>query len=684
MPTIADVAKLAGVSPGTVSRVMNGADNVRPDTRARVEEAIANLGYYPNFQARSLRNKRTSTIGLAIPELTNYFWTSIARGVQDAAQEQGYHVFICNTNGRRTQSPRYLDLMMSRVDGAILSRRSEKSMIAPNRIPVVFIGQSQAAHWNVDSVYSDSISGAFALTQHLIHLGHRQIGIITGRQSSSSASERVAGYCFALAEAGLSVDRAMIYWGEYDREWAKRFTLELLEQHPTAIVAANNEICIGVMNALDSQHISVPQSMAVVCFDDFYPDSRFAATMTVASQSPYDLGINATQLLLSRLNKEDEYLRPQTVLLPTRLIVRHSCGGGQPASPDLNPVFDRVEGQLIPSLSRQKILSLAARVQTFESLEFSVNGAHLMQRDRTQVTALKRAIRGEATATPLFECALNSRTLYRYVLEREPDYEFVDQTTCVSPEDQIEFAQRVGIAAVPCRFVGRFSSFEFPALTDQLDFFDRYVRAARNSNVGVAADFRCLFEDTLDIHRRTSTMAMGEVADNLLQYQSKVVQLICDRFADDLTFVLFSDHLADEDGLQIPVETFEAVFSERIRQLMRPVKEHGLPTVLYTPGNLKNTLPLISKLGFDGVYVAQPECNDLTELQKIADGKLSFMGGIPTSVLLGSQAAIEQQIRSVRGLFGQAYVAGIAGEINDSIPTENYFAFLRAVRTFEN
>ena len=212
MPTIADVAKLAGVSTGTVSRVINGAENVNPETRTKVKQAIATLDYEPNFQARSLRSKRTDTIALALPELSNYFWTTVARGVQDASQAVGYHVLICNTAGHPSAYLHYLEQMVNRVDGLILSRRSERAIATSEQgqsaKPIVFVGQSQAAHWNVDNVYSDSISGAFALTQHLIRLGHRKIAIITGRQSSASASDRAAGYCMALADASIPLDRA--------------------------------------------------------------------------------------------------------------------------------------------------------------------------------------------------------------------------------------------------------------------------------------------------------------------------------------------------------------------------------------------------------------------------------------------------------------------------------------------
>src|SRR5579859_422319 len=234
MSTIADVAKLAGVSAGTVSRGLNGATNVNPDTRSRVEQAIATLSYQPNVQARSLRNKRTDMLALAIPELTNYFWTTLARGVQSAAQSSGYHVIICDTYAEHPDSLHYLESINNRVDGMILSRQSEWAALTGENVqppalatktddkPIVVVGQSQASNWNVDNVYSDSISGAFALTEHLIQLGRQKIAIITGRQSSSSARDRVAGYCMALSNAQVLIDPDLICWGKYERQTAER------------------------------------------------------------------------------------------------------------------------------------------------------------------------------------------------------------------------------------------------------------------------------------------------------------------------------------------------------------------------------------------------------------------------------------------------------------------------------
>ena len=691
MPTIADVAKLAGVSTGTVSRVMNGADNVHPDTRSKVNQAIAALGYEPNFQARSLRSKRTDTIALAIPELSNYFWTTIARGVQDASQANGYHVLICNTNGRPSTSLRYLDLMINRADGIILSRRSERVIITPEEKrekPIVFVGQSQAASWNVDNVYSDSISGAFALTQHLIRLGHQKIAIITGRQSSASANDRVAGYFMALADAQIPLDTQRICWGEYDRKTAERLTHELIECLPdtTGIVAANNEIAIGVIQALEKRRLAVPENVAVVCFDDFYPDSRFATMMTVASQSPYDLGMNAAQLLLNRLNSSD-HLRPQTIVLPSRLIVRQSCGGTPtPIEPDT--AFDNVRGQMIPSLPRQKIEALSAALHPMITVAQASGDMHLFQGNKAQIKALKRALRREAVADSVlhFEYAITNRALYRYVLEHEPEVEDYGLVSLITPEDQIEFAQRIGLAAIPCRFPyqpalasdtsdGGLPLFDFPLFTDILDFFDRYARAARNTNVAIAADFRSVVSDTLRIMGALAGPGeymplLQKVAADLADYQTKVIQLVCDRFHADIAFALFSDELADSHGLRLPLADFQAVFSECLRRLLHPAQEHGIPTVLYTPGVLEPMIPLIRQLGFDGVYIAQAKGNDLDTLRQAADGQLSFIGGIPVSLLGDAQAHVENI---------SSDVVAVAGEIDEHVSIGNFLALVGAL-----
>lgn len=720
MATIADVAKLAGLSTGTVSRVMNESENVSEEARAKVNHAIEVLGYKPNLQARSLRRQRTDTIGLAIPELTNDYWTSIARGVQDVCQSKGYHVLICNTDGKRTNHTSYLEIMASRVDGMILSRSSERS-IATSSVkdsakkskqsrekPVVFVGQSQAASWNIDNVYSDSIAGAFTLTQHLIQLGHQKIAIITGRQTSTSASARVAGYCMALEDANLPIDNQMICWGEYSRKTSETLTQELIQRLPqtTAIFAANNEIAIGVLNALEKLGLHVPQSIAVVCFDDFYPDSRFASLMTVASQSPYDIGLNAAQLLLNRLNG-NELLRPQTIMLPPRLIIRQSCGG-DPSPIHESDDYHNVSGQLILPLTAEKVRELMQVVNSVITFKTPISVEHRGYADNSLTAMSKQMIdhpQLNLSSISHFEYAITNRALYQYVLEREPSYEWIGQHKQVTVEDQVEFAKRSHITMIPCRLPyqpvlsqvhstgtkGAPPHFDVPFLSDHLDLFDRFVRATQGTNGRIVGDFRGIVSDTLRIYETLVSdnhdiekTVLDHIAEELLRYQAKVIQLVCDRFAGDLAFVIFSDHWADNDGLRLPIDTFEALFSERIKRLIHPAKEHHLQTVLYSNGKLDALPPLIHQLGFDGVYVAQPTTCDLATLDANNKGKLSILGGIPASALIGGTSS--EHLQTVNTLFGAngGYVAGVSSAINDDIPVENYLSFINALSYIKN
>jgi hypothetical protein len=378
------------------------------------------------------------------------------------------------------------------------------------------------------------------------------------------------------------------------------------------------------------------------------------------------------------------------VVLPARLIVRQSCGG-VPSAVEINGSFDQVQGALIPALPRAKTLALAAEISPFVQVAVPLDGVPLIPADKGQITLLKRALSGlSADPVPHFEYAVTSRALHRYVLEREPEYEYVQGKALVVPEDQVEFAQRTGIAAIPCRFPYQpaeialdgdsLSPFDFPLLTDQLDFFDRYVRAARKSNVGIAADFRSIVGDTLrtvdalNVNGQAESL-MVRVADDLLDYQSKVAQLICDRFADEFAFVLFSDDWANDEGLRILPPVFETMFGARLKRLIRPAKEHRLPTVLYVSGRLDAVIPVMASVGFDALYVGQGE-HDLAAYRKAARGSLRLMGGLPAASF-GSGKAVREALAGLAADGG--YVVGAAGEIDDGVPIAHFFTLLGAL-----
>lgn len=331
LATITDVAKWAGVSPVTVSRVINDAPHVNLKTRARVEEAIRELGYVPNAAAASLRSKRTRSLALILPDVTNTFWTTVARGVEDTAQSRGYSVFLCNADENLAKQARYLEFVTGqRVDGVVIApcdrNAGNLARLRDRDITTVVIDRCIDG-WETDTVRGDSLSGAYALVKHLISLGHRRIAIISGPHNTSTAEDRVTGYRVALAEAGIAPDSQLIRHGEFRTTSGEELAYRLLSEQPrpTAIFAANNAIAMGVIDAAAQRGLQIPQDLALVCFDDLPSISHLFPFLTVVVQPAYEMGVNAAQLLLSRLDAVAP-LDPRHVVLPARIIVRHSCG----------------------------------------------------------------------------------------------------------------------------------------------------------------------------------------------------------------------------------------------------------------------------------------------------------------------------------------------------------------------
>ena len=327
MPTIRDVAKRAGVAPITVSRVINRGSYVSEDTRQRVEQAIADLDYVPNALGPSLRSKRTRTLALVLTDMTNPFWTTVARGVEDTANKHGYHMFIGNTDASDAKQDDYLNfLLQKQVDGFLIVplRNASPALetFIKRNVPLVIL--DRRVSYEVDSVRGDSEGGAYTLTKHLLELGHQHIAIISGAQDVSTASDRVLGYRRGLEEAGLG-DAQQVYWGEFDQDTGYELGKQALSAtpRPTAIFAGNNFICIGVMRALREAGLRVPEDMSIVAFDDLPLAMTIDPFFTVMAQPAYEMGCKATELLLSRLSGE---AAPgyQEIVFPTELIVRRS------------------------------------------------------------------------------------------------------------------------------------------------------------------------------------------------------------------------------------------------------------------------------------------------------------------------------------------------------------------------
>ncbi len=331
MPTIHDVAKRAGVGSITVSRVINNSGYFSPETRKRVEKAIAELGYVPNSLARSLRSRKTNSVALMVADITNPFFTTLARGVEDAANKAGYTVIFCNTDKSQAKEEEYINvLLQKRVDGLLLvpTQNSDHAIrrIQKHGTPVVVLDR-QVPNINVDTVRCNSVQGAYDLTRYLLSLGHKEIAVISGKLGIATADDRVAGYRKALAEANIDLDEQYIIRGELTPEGGYSMTTQAisLPQRPTALIATNNFITIGAMKALQEAGLGVPADIALVGFDDLPPAMVTFPFFTVISQPAYEMGTKAMELLLTRLEGEetDSY---EEVLLPTQLIVRRSSG----------------------------------------------------------------------------------------------------------------------------------------------------------------------------------------------------------------------------------------------------------------------------------------------------------------------------------------------------------------------
>lgn len=331
MATIHDVAKLAGVAPITVSRVINNSGYASEETRKRVAEAAAELGYVQNSLARSLRTKRSNALALVLTDITNPFFTTVARGVEDVASEAGYTVTYCNTDEDEFKQQKNLSLLIQQqVDGILLvpasSSASAVDYIRDQNTAVVILDR-RIPGANADVVRCDSETGAYDLVRLLLELGHRDIALLNGPKGASTADDRLAGYKKAMTEAGLSDLAPWVQFGSFKQESGYEMATTIISQtkRPTAIFAANNFLAIGALKAIRDYGLSVPEDVALVGFDDLPPELVSFPFLTVASQPGYQMAEQATRLLLSRIEGKGPK-HNQEIVLPTQLIIRRSSG----------------------------------------------------------------------------------------------------------------------------------------------------------------------------------------------------------------------------------------------------------------------------------------------------------------------------------------------------------------------
>ena len=329
-PTIYDVARLAGVSPSTVSRMLNGKGQFAPATRTAVEQAVEQLRYRPNTIARSLRTKSTQTIAFLLPYVPDPFFVSLIGGIQQHALNHDYAILLCVTEGDPEREERYLHLLQAKqVDGALIDGpvlpATRVARFVEDGFPIVCVDRDVDLP-SVPLVQVDNRLGARRATEHLLSLGHRRIAHVSGSelQRLRHSRERLAGYREALAAAGVREDPRLVATGDYTEEGGRGATRALLDAGAefSAVFAANDLSAIGAMRALAERGRRVPTDVSVVGFDDVHISAFINPPLTTVHQPAAEIAQRATELLIALIHGR-EVAERRHVLEP-RLVVRAS------------------------------------------------------------------------------------------------------------------------------------------------------------------------------------------------------------------------------------------------------------------------------------------------------------------------------------------------------------------------
>lgn len=333
--TIIDVAQRAGVSPKTVSNVVNNRPVVRPATRERVQAVIQELDYRPSAAARSLVTRRRRLIGFLLADITNPAYPEMVEAIASNTQQSGYMLLLCNTRRDPVEEDRYVNLLIEQqVDGVIISSSSAEShvgeILARHGIHVVLFNR-HPREFTANYVGVDNDLGGYLATRHLIALGHRRIAFIRGESGASTSQEREAGFRRALQESGMPVDERLLVFGDFRVGKSREVTMELLSgsERPTAVFAANDVMALAVIDVALRLGLRVPEDLAVVGFDDISIASISSVGLTTVRSNFRKMAEVAICLLLDLIQDPNHpgHRNPIRKTLPVTLLVRRTCGG---------------------------------------------------------------------------------------------------------------------------------------------------------------------------------------------------------------------------------------------------------------------------------------------------------------------------------------------------------------------
>jgi len=322
MSTIRDVARAAGVSISTVSRVLNGVTTISTETSERVRAAAIELNYRPSNVARSLRARRSRTIGLLVSDIQNPFFTALARGVEDVTQQNGYSLILCNSDESPQKERQYVELLCAEsVGGAIVIPATEKSrsfgMFRTIGIPFVAVDRRLETP-EVDTILVDNFRGSYDAVTHLIHQGYKRIALMTGPLTTTTGRERRDGYRMAIRDAGLSLDDTLEKSGQFRVDSGAQLVREILEIRPRidALYVANNLMTVGALSVLYERDREM-RLIGVAGFGDVPWPTVGMDSITTVKQPAYEMGNTAAQRLFARMLKPDQLTTQEIILQPT-------------------------------------------------------------------------------------------------------------------------------------------------------------------------------------------------------------------------------------------------------------------------------------------------------------------------------------------------------------------------------
>lgn len=330
--TISDIARKAGVSPATVSRVLNDSGYVKQSTREKIEAVIKEMNFIPSAIARSLSKNETNTIGVIVPDITNSYFGEVIKGISEVAEANNLNIILFNTDNYLEKEVRALNVLKEqRIKGIIMTpgfgEENNKEYIETINnlnIPIVLVS-ADLKFKELSGIFVDNVLGGFNATNLLISEGHTKIGIMTGILSSEPAAERVVGYKKALKEANIEINDKYILDGQFSMEKAYELTNQLLKDKdkPTALITSSNRMTMGVVKALKENNKNIPEDLALVAFDKVDLLDVLDIKITYIDECPMELGRSSMNLLCSIFNNSDKSFKRRVIIVP-KLIIKGS------------------------------------------------------------------------------------------------------------------------------------------------------------------------------------------------------------------------------------------------------------------------------------------------------------------------------------------------------------------------